>query len=228
MSHQRNVQRIKAVSRALQGLQQPVVFVGGATVSLYAPALAASEVRPTDDVDVVVELASYADYGLLEEKLRTLGFQNDVHSKVICRYQIQGITVDIMPLGENVLGFSNRWYPEGFRRAVDVEIEPNLYVKIFSPPYFIASKLEAFKNRGSGDYRTSTDFEDIIYVLENHAGIGEKLSLTTGAIRTYLKTAFAALLNDPYLEEGIYAHVTPAFAAVKSQHILEILKKLAI
>jgi hypothetical protein len=56
--------------------------------------------------------------------------------------------VEIMPLNESILGFSNRWYPEGFEQTIDIEIEPNLYVKIFSPLYFIASKLEAFKNRG--------------------------------------------------------------------------------
>jgi hypothetical protein len=53
-----NLVRIKAVHQALKGLEQDYVFVGGATVSLYAtsPDLA-TEIRPTDDVDIVVELA---------------------------------------------------------------------------------------------------------------------------------------------------------------------------
>ena len=60
-----NLVRIKAVSNVLDGLGQEFVFVGGATVSLYAsdPDLAV-EVRPTADVDVVVELASYG--GMLQ------------------------------------------------------------------------------------------------------------------------------------------------------------------
>jgi hypothetical protein len=55
-----NLVRIKAVYQAPEGLKQDFVFVGGATVSLYAsnPSLT-SEIRPTDDVDVIVELASY-------------------------------------------------------------------------------------------------------------------------------------------------------------------------
>ena len=114
-----NLVRIKAVNEALKGLEQEFVFVGGATVSLYAtnPELA-TEVRPTDDVDVIVELASYGGYAGIDEKLRGLGFKNDVASGVICRYILQGIIVDVMPTEPKVIGFANRWYPEGFEMAM--------------------------------------------------------------------------------------------------------------
>jgi len=225
MSHQRNLQRIRAVAHALHGLHQPVVFVGGATVSLYAPPLMSSEVRPTDDVDVVIELASYTDYSLLDEKLRSLGFQNDTQSNVICRYRIKGIVVDIMPLHADVLGFSNRWYPEGFQNAISVTIAPKVSVMIFSVLYFIASKLEAFKSRGGNDYRTSTDFEDIVYVLENCPSVEHELLTATGNLKAYLQQAFRHLLEDPYLEEGIYAHLAPTFAAQKSRQIIQMIRE---
>ena len=83
MSRQINITRIKVVARALQELNQPVVFVGGATVALYVNTGAAPEARPTDDVDVVVELATYGGYAGLEEKLRHLGFSPDSTSPVI-------------------------------------------------------------------------------------------------------------------------------------------------
>jgi len=51
MSHRTNITRIRAVSNALGELRDKVVFVGGATVSLFADRLA-TEVRPTDDVDI--------------------------------------------------------------------------------------------------------------------------------------------------------------------------------
>lgn len=54
MSHQTNLLRIKAVYNALGSLQDDVVFVGGATVSLYADRMA-EEVRPTDDIDILIE-----------------------------------------------------------------------------------------------------------------------------------------------------------------------------
>lgn len=55
MSYHKNVVRIKAVQGALKDLKEEVVFVCGTTVSLYADRMA-EEVRPTDDVDVLIEL----------------------------------------------------------------------------------------------------------------------------------------------------------------------------
>ncbi len=54
MSHRTSITRIKAVNNALGDLKDRFVFVGGATVSLYADRMA-EELRPTDDVDVLVE-----------------------------------------------------------------------------------------------------------------------------------------------------------------------------
>ncbi len=66
MNHSKNLVRIKAVSNALGSLKDQVVFVGGATVAFYVDRMA-EEVRPTDDVDVVVEIWTYKDYAALEE-----------------------------------------------------------------------------------------------------------------------------------------------------------------
>jgi predicted nucleotidyltransferase len=169
MSNHNNIVRIKAIAGLMDQLHEDVVFVGGATVSLYAD-LKATESRPTDDVDIIIELASYHKYVVLDERLRDAGFVNDTASGVIYRYQIQGITVDIMPTHPEAIGFSNKWYPDGFKESITVKIDGKS-IKIFSLPFFIASKLEAFNNRGKGDYRFSSDFEDIVYVLENNSQV---------------------------------------------------------
>jgi hypothetical protein len=67
--------RLKAVARQLGELNEQVVYVGGATASLYVNRAVAPEVRPTTDIDVVIELASYADYALLDETLRKRVFK---------------------------------------------------------------------------------------------------------------------------------------------------------
>jgi hypothetical protein len=61
MSHQTNITRIRAVNNALGELRKEVVLVGGATVSLYADRVA-PEVRPTDDVDILLEIATRAQF----------------------------------------------------------------------------------------------------------------------------------------------------------------------
>ena len=58
MNYKLNIVRIKAVCNALGKLAEEVVFVGGATAALYADR-PVGEVRPTDDVDILVELLNY-------------------------------------------------------------------------------------------------------------------------------------------------------------------------
>lgn len=202
-----NLIRIKTVARCLKGLNNTYVFVGGATVSLYSTKAALAEsVRPTDDVDVVIELATYADLAEMEEKLRALGFINDIQSGVICRYTIRGITVDVMPTSPDVLGFSNRWYPDGFRNAISYQLDSETEILIFSLPYFLASKWEAHKSRG-GDLRTSRDFEDMVYVFENCKDFDDQLQTAPISVRKYLSDELTPLLDHPSFEEGLYCHM---------------------
>jgi len=147
MSNHTNIVRIKAVNNALQELRDYVVFVGGATISLYAdrPVL---EVRPTDDIDVIVEILNYKQRQQLEERLREIGFLNDVESGVICRFKIKGITVDIMPTDDPSIGFKNKWYPKGYEDAENYTLDDGQTIRILTAPYYLATKLEAFKGRG--------------------------------------------------------------------------------
>jgi predicted nucleotidyltransferase len=206
MSHHDNIVRLKGVHNLLTQTGVNFAFVGGATVSLYAQR-ETEEVRPTDDVDVVVEIAAYnADFAKLTEQLLNLGFNPDAESRVICRYLYKGLIVDIMPIGEDVFGFVNRWYKSGLNNAEDYRIDDQTTVSIFTAPYFIASKLEAFNDRGENDGRTSRDFEDIIFVMENRHELWEELNAVDAEVRDYLKEEFNTLLNTPYIEEWIDCH----------------------
>ena len=163
----------------------------------------AEEVRPTADVDVVVEIWTYKDYAALEEQLREMGFANDQSSGIVCRYKVQGIIVDIMPTGENVPGFKNKWYPEGYKNAVVVDIDGQYSIRIFSLPYFIASKLAAFSDRGKNDGRTSSDFEDIVYVMEYSRSVWDQLKNAPPDVKSYLQDKFEELMANPYFFEWI-------------------------
>ncbi|MGC4103737.1 hypothetical protein [Ferruginibacter sp.] len=206
MSRQENITRIKAVYDALEDLAPTCVFVGGATVDLYSER-PASEVRPTEDVDVLIELMNYHGYAHIEERLRQKGFVNDIESGVICRYRLHGIIVDIMPTDSRVLGFSNQWYTEGYQNAIDFQLDDSHMIKILRPDYFMASKVEAFRDRGKGDGRFSTDFEDIVYVLNARPSIYSEMKQAPEQLRVFLRDHFNELLAHPYLEEWISAHL---------------------
>jgi predicted nucleotidyltransferase len=217
MSHQTNIVRIKAVSNALGKLKDKVVFVGGATISLY-PDRIVFEVRPTDDIDVIIEILNYDERAKIEEVLRSMGFEHDAESGVICRYKIHGIVVDIMPTDDPSIGFSNKWYPEGYLNSVNYSIDDTATIKILGAPYFIATKLEAHKNRGKNDGRTSQDFEDIVYVLENRATIWDEMNASGLDLKKYLRSEFIDLLKNKNLPEWIDCHVergpNPATSAI--------------
>ncbi len=53
-----------------------------------------------------------------------------------------------MPTDDPTIGFKNKWYPEGFDHAIDYDIDEVTAIKILSPAYFIATKIEAHKGRG--------------------------------------------------------------------------------
>lgn len=220
-----NLVRIKAVAGFLKDLGQPVVFVGGATVSLYAtkPVLAAS-IRPTDDVDVVIEILSYGGYAVIEDRLREIGFENDQESGIICRYKIQGIIVDIMPTDESVLNFNNKWYPDGYKNAIEFTLDDGTAIFIFSLPYFLASKWDAHKDRGAGDLRTSQDFEDMVYVFENCKDVFEQLSAGSKEILAYFREEWKSLIDTPDFEEGVYAHMETGAYGGNPQSIIQPLK----
>lgn len=206
MSHQINITRIKSIHNQLSKTNVKFAFVGGATVSLYAQR-ETDDIRPTDDIDVVVEIASYdSEYTALTEQLHDLGFTPDTDSTVICRYLHKGFIIDIMPIEADVLGFTNRWYKAGLSNAITYEIDEHHKVNIFSPPYFIASKLEAFKNRGKNDGRTSSDFEDIVFVLNNRGTIWSEIKDAEPELSMYIIDEFKALMTNPYIEEWIHCH----------------------
>ncbi|MDI9320366.1 MAG: nucleotidyl transferase AbiEii/AbiGii toxin family protein [Phycisphaerales bacterium] len=224
MSHHTNLVRIKGVYNALGSLGDSVAFVGGATVSLYADNPEKADVRPTDDIDVLIEIGTYGDYIKIQDKLFELGFELDIESKVTCRFQYQGLTVDVMPTNENVLGFSNQWYKEGFENIISYTIDEYTKVNIFTAPYFIASKLEAFKGRGKNDGRTSQDFEDIIFVLDHNKKIWEQMTNSSPELIIYLKEECKNILDNQHHMEWISGHLEYESASVRARLILESMK----
>lgn len=150
---------------------------------------------------------NYSGYSDIENKLRAKGFENYIESGVICRYCVNGVIVDVMPTEKNILGFSNKWYPDGFKTAMNFHLDENCMVRIFQPAWFIASKLEAFKGRGDKDGRLSSDFEDIIFVLNNRTSIWDEMDAAPEPLRNYFQNEFGRLLSHHYMFEWVGVHL---------------------
>lgn len=112
------IEMIEIVSEGLGHLLDKVVFVGGAVTSLYYDDPAAQRIRPTKDVDFIIEISSNIEYNKLEEELRKIGFGHDMSQGApICRKIYKNIIVDVMPHNLSILGFTNRWHSESIKKS---------------------------------------------------------------------------------------------------------------
>lgn len=221
VNNYKNIVRIKVLEEALSKLKNKFVYVGGAVVELYCDDPARAEVRTTDDVDVVVELINLSAYATLEEDLIAIGINPDMFSGVACRYKYHDIIIDIMPMNEHILGFTNIWYNEGLRNSVSYNLEDNLTIKIFILPYFLGSKFEALKSERHGkDYRCNSDFEDIIYIFDNRINIKNELIESKNDVKSYLQKSISELLKRPHIEEEISSHLGYSSSKQRKDRIL--------
>ena len=219
-----NVKIVAQVARALNELKDQVVFIGGAVISLYTDDPSADEVRPTADIDMAIRLINYSQWSKMQKRLAELKFFPDPDGHAICSYLYKGISVDIMPSEDGPIGPANRWYKLGFEDLHIAKTE-DVEVQIFSAPCYLATKFEAFNNRGS-DYRTSHDFEDIIYVIDNRTSIVAEIEKTHPGIKNFLKTEINKVLDSPYHEEFVSAHIHPLMLDERYPMIIEKLKMI--
>ena len=219
-----NIQLVAKVAKALGEINEQVVFVGGAVVSVYADDPAADEVRPTDDIDFTTELAGYGDWVQLNSQLLKLGFMPNTESNKICNFLFEGIEIDIMPTEDSTIGVSNSWYKPGFESVNEVMINGQK-IRVLSVSYYLATKFEAFNNRGN-DYRTSHDFEDIIYVIDNCLNIENEISHSNESVRKFIINELKKMLNNPNYKEIIQSQMHPSIVSGRFPIILNKLLKI--
>src|SRR5262245_14695293 len=129
-----NLHELVTTASALGPLSDEVVFVGGAIVALLLDDPAAEVPRHTDDVDLIVEVATTMAYQtILRDKLVALGFREDTSPRApLCRWTIHDINIDIMPVAKDILGFNNRWYPHAFKTSRRVPLRPGLEIRVIT------------------------------------------------------------------------------------------------
>jgi predicted nucleotidyltransferase len=198
-----NIRLLKEAAKLLRPVLGELVFVGGCTTGLLISDEGAGDVRPTVDVDAITEITSYADYTLFSERLRKLGFTEDASEGApTCRWLNGETKLDVMPLNETILGFSNRWYESAHRSAQDYELETDLHIRVVTPPYFCATKIEAFRGRGNGDYRSS-DLEDLVTVVDGRSELLKELQAAPDDVRSYVAEAIGQLLRTDEFTDAL-------------------------
>lgn len=213
-----NVAMLEVVAKALGPLCDEVVFVGGCAAGLLLTQTRADSIRVTEDVDLVASAVTTAEFHATEAQMRHQGFSNDLRPDApICRWVYADVTVDLMPCVPAAIGFANRWYPLAVASASKVTLPSGHAIRLIAAPVFIATKLEAFKDRGRTsagalDMLGSHDLEDIVSVIDRRPELLAECQSSPDDLKVYLASEFQHLLDAPGFIEALPGHL-PADAA---------------
>lgn len=202
-----NIKMIKTVASALGSeLLSKVAFVGGCTTSLYIDdEITKESIRYTNDVDLIIHVLGYPDWYKFQQALRNKGFKECTEDGILCRMVLKDLRVDFMPDDENILGFSNKWYKGAYQKATEFSLDDNIKIRLLTPPYFVATKLEAYKGRGNNDPLGSHDLEDIISLFDGREQIVSEISKVNSELKNYISHEISKLFQNDYFQYAVHS-----------------------
>jgi len=201
------------VSQALEMAGLPCVLIGGAVVPLHLGAVGRAGARPTEDIDAVVRVRTTAEWHACEEKLRAARFAHDLREGApICRFVFEDLTVDILPVAAEVLGFRASHLEAAVANAVSYEVAGHT-IAIPTPADLFATKISAFFDRGVTDPHASEDLEDLIALLDDCAPLTDSLRVASADEREAAKRFLDWLAAHPERDDLIEGNVLDPGAA---------------
>ena len=144
---------------------------------------------------------------------------------MICRFRYADVKVDVM--NTEVLGWApaNPWFAPGFTLREMVKVDGQ-QIQLLPLPYFLASKFAAFNNRGATDARTSHDFEDIVYILDNRTDIVEQICKAPKDVRPWLTEQLSAILSDRVRQEAVQGNLFYETRAKRYHRIIACIEEI--
>lgn len=218
------INNLEKVATILASVPERFVFTGGGTIVLYVDEIIRDELRPTKDVDCVVEIFSRTEYYQLATALREVGLSECTEPDApMCRWEYEELLIDIMPCGDEVLGFSNRWYVEGLKNIITYALPSGREIYIFSSLYLLASKIEAFLGRGQSFY-FSKDIEDIIVLIDGCETLLREFEQAEGEVKLFLQQWFGNNLEN--LEDAV-TNFLPSSSTGREERAIELIVNFA-
>lgn len=199
-------------------LCREVTFVGGCTTALLlTDRYAMTQVRHTDDVDLIVSVIGIAGWYALVSTLREKGFREQLTTEdgPVCAMTLGSLRVDFMPDDESVLGFGNYWYKAAAQNATFHKLTAQLIIRLVTSVYFVATKLEAYLHRGNHDPIESRDIEDILTLIDGRPELLQEILDSTDELKKYFSEQFSLLLKH-----GDFAYAIQSAAGDGSRQAL--------
>jgi hypothetical protein len=120
----------------------------------------------------------------------------------VCALFLGDLRVDFMPYDAAILGFSNQWYERAVASARPVTVGET-EIRLVTPEYFLATKLDAYNGRGNGDIWSSTDIEDIITLFQGRHEIADEVLAASADVKHFIQHELGALLDADGLQYAV-------------------------
>ena len=82
-----------------------------------------------------------------------------------------------------------------------------------TPVYFVATKLEAFRGRGQGDYAASHDLEDVITVVDGRSELVQEVKAAEEDVRSFIASEVGHLLSTRAFTDALPGFLLPDAAS---------------
>lgn len=201
---------LESLPRSAVGERDKFVFIGGGLVPLLITDPAASPARPTKDVDVVFNIETLSAYSYMRQDLLRIGFRDDIFAdKPLCALFFGEWRVDFLCSNTGVIAGANRWFSSVMEDPVEDEID-GVNIWRASTPSWIATKLEAWLNRGrletgAPDYYHQ-DLEDILAVVDGRPECVAEVADGIEAVSNFIRQRFGIMLSTPDFLSALPGH----------------------
>jgi hypothetical protein len=139
--------------------------------------------------------------------------RNDVSEGApICRWILDDVKVDIMPMRDPTGTLSDRWFELAVASSQLTSVQGQT-IRIVTAPCFVAMKIDAFKDRSGGDYMGSHDIEDIITVVDGREGLAGELGESPRDLREFVAATIRGFLSDTRFLDSLPGHLPPDWAS---------------
>lgn len=172
-----------------------------------------------------MEIASLGALEALREDLIARGFVQSPEDKVVCRFRYEDVLVDVMATEQVGWAPANRWFKLGFGLAYDYELD-ELNIRLLPLPYFLATKFDAFFDRGINDLFASHDFEDIVYLLNHTSDITHQVVNSEITVKSYLMECASKIISNSAMQEAIIGNLYYEAQNQRFELIMSKLKKI--
>jgi hypothetical protein len=110
-----------------------------------------------------------------------------------------------MPAEASILDFDSRWQAACAPHAIRRTLPSGARIRAASPPYLLATKLEAFESRGREDFLGARDFADMIVLADGGQELVGEVLDAFPELRAYVAAELKRMMAHARFLDGVSA-----------------------